>query len=206
MLLLLLAGCSFRPSMRPYDEKGLTGTTSAPTSLKALARVELARDIKGRATVLVKSPDKIRIEVYGPMNRIVAVVAGDSEDCTLYYRGRLSGCRWDDPALAGPAGPRELVPILLGTGGAVFGDKKGWTTTTDRDGNPAEIVRLGSPELRISMGDYRTVMGAKIPFIFVIENGTKKLNIRYYSVVLNPRLDGDTFSLFLPDYGEEIGP
>jgi len=48
--------------------------------------------LKGRAALTIKSPDLIRVEIYGVMGKILTVVAGDSNECKVYKKGIIRKC------------------------------------------------------------------------------------------------------------------
>ncbi|HLE08649.1 MAG TPA: hypothetical protein VI914_03345, partial [Thermodesulfobacteriota bacterium] len=65
----ILSGCA--PLKLSYKHP-----QSAPNALKALAKIE-TDGLKGRITIILKSPDLMRIEFYGPLSGIAGVVAGN---------------------------------------------------------------------------------------------------------------------------------
>src|SRR3990172_3749665 len=93
----------------------------APNALKALAKVETG-GLKSKMTIILKSPDLMRIEFYGPLSGIAGVVAGNGKNCFLYSNGVKKSCNRDEEGSiyppsqspAPPLNPEELVPILLG--------------------------------------------------------------------------------------------
>jgi hypothetical protein len=69
--------------------------------------------------------------------------------------------------------------------------------STDGEGNISKLVKLseGAAVLKVSMDDWREVQGLKIPFAIAIEDGGERVNIRYFSVELDPVIGKDLFIL-----------
>jgi outer membrane lipoprotein-sorting protein len=187
-LLFILPACPSR-SIQP-----LPVLVKPPGSLRAEATVELEKiEFKGRAVILVKSPDLVRMDLLGPFNHVVSVIVSDSEGLSYYSNGEVRRYGWDDPLLPYPLRPGELVSLLMGRP-----ELKGYYEfSTDGEGNISKLVKLseGAAVLKVSMDDWREVQGLKIPFAIAIEDGGERVNIRYFSVELDPVIGKDLFIL-----------
>jgi hypothetical protein len=83
--------------------------------LRARAVVELEKkDLRGRAVILVKSPDLVRIDILGPFNQISAVIVSDRTALTFYSNGELRSYKWNDPLIPYSFSPSEFVTFLMG--------------------------------------------------------------------------------------------
>ena len=197
----ILSGCA--PLKLSYKHP-----QSAPNALKALAKIE-TDGLKGRITIILKSPDLMRIEFYGPLSGIAGVVAGNGKNCFLYSNGVTKSCNRDEegsiyppssstaPPLNPPLNPEELVPILLGME-ADLKDRTATRITKDKEGRVTEFIRFswdGSVLVRVALKDYRDISGVYIPFGIVIEGKKRRFSIEYYSVELNPEIDNEIFTL-----------
>ncbi len=96
--------------------------------------------LKGRAALTIKSPDLIRVEIYGAMGQILTVVAGDTNRCEVYKKGVIKECNWNEPALSGLITPRNLVPVLLGRGELAFQDSRQRQSFLDSYGRLTLII------------------------------------------------------------------
>jgi hypothetical protein len=105
-LFFLASSCAHIPSGAPL------------TAIKIHAEIE-ADGRTGRAIVFLKKPDLLRVELYGPLNRVETIMTGDSLRCSYYLEGEIKPCRWEDRI-----GPRELAITLL-EGGSSKGVETG---------------------------------------------------------------------------------
>src|SRR3990170_5939722 len=76
----ILSGCA--PLKLSYKHP-----QSAPNALKALAKIE-TDGLKGRITIILKSPDLMRIEFYGPLSGIAGVVAVKRQKLLFVFKRR----------------------------------------------------------------------------------------------------------------------
>jgi hypothetical protein len=166
--------------------------------------VELkARDLRGKALIVVKSPDKLRIDILGALKRPVFILASSGEDCDYFNNGKVSSCELNEGELALPFKLSELVGILLGSVQDIINGEKElgveWRLLRDTKERPSHLYKymsgdLKTPVLRVSMEDYRDVISddgrvlASLPYSIVIENDKERLSIQYKSV----ELDGET--------------
>ncbi len=217
LVLLTLTGCSIKNTRNadPYPQEVIPAASEieSPDSLTAMLRFSSKQTgLKGRASLTIKSPDLIRVEIYGIMGQILTVVAGDSNDCKVYKKGVIKECTWNEPELSGLLTPRNLVPILLGKGELAFRDSAERQSSLDGYGrltriiaNPETTALLATtknrpnPEqikpVKITIGDYRIVDGLRVPFSFVLDGKGDLLTINYYTLQPNPELPPSAFSL-----------
>lgn len=191
LLLLLISGCAQLKGSIPPDT-AVFG--KAPGSLRALAVVELEKmGFRGRAVILVKSPDLLRIDLLGPFGQVVAVIIGDGGRLAYYSKAESRAYSFEDTLLGYSLRPRELVSFLTGRPG----ENGHYEYDLDEEGNITGLVKLndGVPVLKVAMEDYRSVRGVPIPFAITIDDGTERLNISYSSVELDPELSGELFIL-----------
>jgi len=186
--------------MRPAAEEALAPPTVIPSTLRASAVVEMKRNftIAGRASILVKAPDSFRIEVTGPFGQTAMLLASDGERLYSSSDGKIKEFLWDDPDIPYSFEAEEAVSFLTGSPRpreAQLGP--GATEARDNWGRLKEYTKTaeGRPELKATLGDYRDINGAHIPFLIRIEDGRRTLTIRYTEAEVNPQIDEGLFSL-----------
>lgn len=157
---------------------------------EAIVEVEKIR-FKGRAVILVKGPDLVRMDLLNPFNQVASVILSDGKGLTYYSNGEVRHYGWDDPDLPHHLGPAELVSFLLGRPEK----KENYEFYTDGEGNISRLVKLndGAAVLEVSMDDWREVRGQKVPFLIGIDDGEQQLNIKYTYVELDPVIKNDLF-------------
>lgn len=197
---VLLGGCAgVNAPRRPPAE----AARARPKALRASAVVELRRSmpLAGRASVLVESPDKFRIEVAGPFNQVVALLVSDGRELFVFSGRKPEVFNWDDPSMPYPFSAGEVVSFLMGEAGALpalngAAVGNGYSVTRDVDGRVKDIVksRGGAEVLRVAMADYRSVSGAYIPFHITID-GRERLSIRYSEVEVDPDVAPGSFTI-----------
>lgn len=196
----MLGGCAalHAPQARPPAE----AVRARPKALRGEAVVELRRSIPlaGRASVLVESPDKFRIEVTGPFNQVIALLVSDGRELFVFSGRTPEVFDWEDPSMPYPFSAGEVVSFLMGEAGAPkavnMAAGNGYSVTTDGDGRVKDIVksRGGTEVLRVAMSDYRRVSGAYIPFHISID-GRERFSIRYSEVEVDPDVGPGSFSI-----------
>lgn len=190
---VLLAGCAALKSA-PVPQR--------PHSLRATAVVEVHRTLAliGRAAVLVKDPGSFRIEVYGPLNQVIALIISNGTNLYIYSEGDSASYRWGGPAIPYALGPDELASVLLGAwpphpsegapppngGYGIDRDGRGRVTGIRGEKDGAKVT--------VSFSQYASVDGFEIPFRISVDNGREKLVIRYSAVEVNPILAEELFS------------
>lgn len=203
-----LAGCSIKNTKRinayPQEITPASTDVKSPDSLTAMLRFSSTKTgFKGRAYLTIKSPDLLRVEIYGALGQILTVVAGDSDNCNVYAKGDVRKCEWDEPVLSGLITPADLVPILLGKGTMAFKDSVQRQSSSDNFGRLTQIIArreavsdVRSDEtIRITIGDYRIVQGFRTPFRFLIQNKKEELRLEYYSLTPNPPIQHSIFTI-----------
>lgn len=186
-LLFFLPGCAAISPIRPQPV-----LLTPPGSLRAEAIVEIEKiRFRGRAVILVKAPDLVRMDLLNPFNQVASVILSDPKGLTYYSNGEVRHYGWDDPQVPYHLGPVELVSFLLGRPEK----KENYEFYTDGEGNISRLVKSndGAVVLEVSMDDWREVRGQKIPFLIGMDDGEQQLNIKYTYVELDPVIKKDLF-------------
>lgn len=193
---LVMYGCATIKA--PEVSRDTLHGAASPQSINAQAIVELKRafSVRGRATVLVRSPDSFRIVVTGPFDQPMAVLSGDAESLFVYTAGKTEVYGWEDPDMPYPFTSKELVSVLLGDARVVDHGNVRYDVTGGRDA-AVVITKLndGDRVLRISMDDFREVAGKKLPFHITIEDKKSAIQIRYTSVEIDPEIKDSAFDM-----------
>ncbi len=159
---------------------------------------------KAKAEIVVKRPGMIRVTVFGPMKRVIAVLAGDPDNCFIFSDGIVRRCEWNGGEAADGGffrfiDPALVVPFVLGDT-----DMHGVTKGGDKDSyilkklaGQATSSKGTGGKVTVTASDYREVAGVKVPFSITIENGAERLTIEYKTVELNSELDERLFKLTL---------
>ncbi len=189
---MVLAGCA---GVKPKETLPPPGRV--PASLSAQAVVELKRTIpvSGRAQVNAKSPASFRIEVQGPFGQTAALLSSDGDATYLLTEEGLEEFRKGSPDTPYSLGPEEITGLLLGDPKAGSGTLSGAQVRRDEAGHITSFLKTspGKDDLKVSLDDYRDVAGAHIPFIITIENGKRKIEIRYKAVEIDTEIDDAVF-------------
>lgn len=194
---LLLTGCA---AMKPSGEEPLGPPKLTASSIRARAVVELKRDAStaaGRAAILAKAPGSFRIEVFGPFGLTAALIASDGQKLFVNSEGQLNEFFWGDPEIPYSFEAQEVVSFLTGAAVMPTMDAPGVNASRDEWGRLREYSRTseGRDGLKVTLGEYREVGGAHIPFLIRIEDGKRDLAIKYTEVEINPFIEEDLFSL-----------
>lgn len=101
LLFLLMSSCSFKGTASlDAAQRARLLNAPPPDSIRARARVTLeGSSLKGRAIVLVKAPDMIRIDVLGPMGGLAFALSFDGYNCHYLEDGEPKRCLWKGPWL-----------------------------------------------------------------------------------------------------------
>lgn len=206
--LVFAAGCA---AMRPA-ERAAVPPTATVSSLRAKAIVEVNRGfftVAGRASILARSPGSFRIEVFAPFGQTMLLMVSDGTELYLAHDGRAEKYRWDDPDIPFPFDAGTAFSFLTGApktapasaGGGETRDSWGRLT------GYAGTVEGGRP-LSVTLGDYRDIDGAHIPFRIRfdgldLDDDTRGLAIRYTEAEVNPALEDGLFS---PEAGPPVEP
>lgn len=194
--LLIMTGCA---GMKPAGQEPSLPSTTA-SSIRATGVVEMKKNstsARGRANILAKSPGSFRIEVFGPFGQVAALVASDGERLLVSSEGKSKVFLWGDPSLPYSFKADEAVSFLTG---APPGLKTGALERVDENGRLVEYSRPidGRPDLKVSLGDYKVVSGATIPFRISFEDGNRGLTIKYTEVEINHPFEDGFFKVEAP--------
>lgn len=199
---LFLSGCA---ALKQKEAEKRPSRKAA--SLRAEASVVLKKiiPIGGHAVIIVKSPDKFRIEVFGPFGQVMALLASDGTSFYMFSGDEAKKMDMDDPAFPYPFKAKEAVSFLLGSpsgqfaqaaldGGVKAGDRE---MTSDSEGRLAKFVKYkkGRPAFTVELSDYRAVSGVDLPFNISIKGQKEGLSIKYASVEIDPEIDPDAFNI-----------
>lgn len=194
---LVLSGCA---AMKPAGEEPLGPPTITASSIRARAVVELKKDAStaaGRAAILAKAPGSFRIEIFGPFGLTAALIASDGQKLFINSDGQVSEFFWGDPEIPYSFKAEEVVSFLTGAPYPPALDMPGVSASRDDRGRLREYSRASEDRdgLKVTLGEYREVDGAHIPFLIRIKDGKRDLAIKYTEVEINPFIEEDLFSL-----------
>lgn len=190
--------------MRPAGEDILTPPTIIPSSLRAKAVVEIKKNvltIAGRASILAKAPGSFRIEVVGPFGQTMMLLASDGTKLYISSEGKIKEFLWGDPDIPYSFEAGEAFSFLTGAPGPKeAGYKPNAIETRDKWGRLTGYTKTveGRDGLKVTLGEYRDIGGAHIPFRIRIEDGKRDLTIKYTEAEVNPQLDEELFMLTAP--------
>ena len=197
----LLAVCSFLiavtgcAGIKPPKELPPPGRV--PYSIRAQAVVEIKRliPVSGRANVIAKSPASFRIEVFGPFGQTAALLSSDGETTYVLTEKGIEEFRKGDADVPYSLAPEDITSLLIGGTTAGTQALVGADIRRDDAGRLKSFSKAtpGKEDLNVSLDDYRDVAGAHIPFIITIENGKRKIEIKYKAVEVDPDIDDGVF-------------
>ena len=192
---LILSGCA---AMKPAGEEPLGPPKLTASSIRARAVVEIKKNdltAAGRAAILAKAPGSFRIEVFGPFGLTAALIASDGQKLFVNSDGQINEFFWGDPEIPYSFEAEEVVSFLTGAPYTPALDIPGVNASRDEWGRLREYSRAaeGRDGLKVTLGEYREVNGAHIPFLIRIEDGKRDLTIKYTEVEINPLIEGDLF-------------
>lgn len=179
IFLLVPSGCAYLKTGETPYHKG-----PRPDSLKAEAVIEVfGKDrLKGRATIILKAPDKFRIEVAGAFLQTAMAVASNGSVIETYSNGETRSYFPVQGVNPYPFTPQELVSALLIA--ETPGKGNDYIITLDSMGLPVEMKKLNGQDVLFTIGysDFRAVNGFYLPFSVVISYGYERIEIRYTSI------------------------
>lgn len=191
-VLIAIAGCA---GIKPKELPGPPGRV--PSSIRAQAVVEIKRliPVSGRAQVIAKSPASFRIEVQGPFGQTAALLSSDGETTYVLTEKGIEEFHKGDAGAPYSLKPEEITALLLGVPRAGAQALAGSDIRRDEAGRLKSFSKAvpGKEDLSVSLDDYRDVSGAHIPFIITIENGKRKIEIKYKAVEVDPDIDESVF-------------
>ncbi|MBI5971436.1 MAG: hypothetical protein HY884_09820 [Deltaproteobacteria bacterium] len=186
---LSIYGCGLQKTVAP---------ASKPLPLRSLRSAAVitlknnGAEISGRASVIVKSPDFLRIEVYGPLGGIAALFIYDgvslyihSDDGAALYNGHNV-----DTALPLPA----QILVLALTGDTLrLKDLAGVDLNTS--GMDVTKHEFGLQTGSVRLFDFRDVDGFFVPFSIVIREikTGRVITIEHSRVEINPDVPPSAF-------------
>ena len=174
------------------------------------------KETRGKAALLVKGPDKVRIEIFGPFGQVAAVLVSDARGLSIFsnHESTFFSRREEAPF---SFTPDELAGFIMGVyaqepkggGGGEGGEggeggsggaADGYTIERDSAGDIQEIFvySRASNGRSIVMKDFRPLQGVWFPFSVSVEDANARLYIRYSSVELNLDLDDALFIHLVP--------
>ncbi|MEK6531864.1 MAG: hypothetical protein AABZ23_05150 [Deltaproteobacteria bacterium] len=179
LFFLIPSGCAYLKTKKtPYD-KG-----PRPDSLKAEAVIDVfGKDrLKGRAIIILKAPDKFRIEVAGAFLQTAMAIASNGSVIETYSNGETRAYFPVQGINPYPFTPQELVSALLLA--EIPGKGNDYRITLDSMGFPVEMKKLNGQDVLFTIGysDFRTVNGFYLPFSVVISYGYERVEIRYAAI------------------------
>lgn len=149
-------------------------------------------EISGRASVVVKAPASLRVEVYGPLGGVSALIIYNGEQLYVYSDG--IGKTYDalDMGSALPLHPETIVRALTGDIGGI----KGLSMASEGSGIDMVEYAGGTKTASARLGDFRVVDGAQIPFSIVIEDlkTGKTITVEHSRVEINPDVPNGAFA------------
>jgi outer membrane lipoprotein-sorting protein len=146
------------------------------------------REFKGKAAILVKGPDKVRIEIFDILGQVAAIIVSDADalsifsnnDSNFYSREASTPLIFSAP---------ELAAFLMGI------DERQANLSSDKERVEAGVeVEARS----VLFEDFRELKGARFPFSLTVDDGKERLLVRYSSIEINPELDDSLFNHILP--------
>lgn len=213
---LVFTGCAFLPphAQKVSDEQNVCPDPAIIASLqkkseilqtlKGSAQVKTifkdGREIAGRAVIIVKRPDRFRMEVSGPFNQTAFII--------IYNGGKISLFSFQENKLYTDyplqVETSRLPQYLLGlpssknsaqeAGGINSGDEQ---VLINHECNIKEIALSGAKDaahLKVSMDSYEEIDGFNFPFTISISNKESDIFIRYEHIELNRRISDDLFN------------
>ncbi|MBI4949271.1 MAG: hypothetical protein HY955_03905 [Deltaproteobacteria bacterium] len=191
---VFFAGCAVVKPLPP--EAPVTRASEAPVSIRAEAIVVMKRrmDLGGRAVILAEAPDKFRIEVTGPFNHLAALLVSDGRSFFSYIGDDTEVKDWDDPRLPYSFSSSEIVSFLLGAQADKEAADRGFEVSKDADRSVFKRHRKNG-DLKVELSDFRSIGTLRIPYRIDIEDGKRRLTVKYSSVEVNPSIDPMSFDI-----------
>lgn len=191
-LLFAMAGCA---GVKPKELPTPPGRVPSSLMANAVVEIKMIVPVSGRAQVIAKSPASFRIEVQGPFGQTAALLSSDGETTYVLTEEGLEEFQKGAPDTPYSLGPEEITGLLLGDPKTGSGYLSGAQVRRDEAGHITSFLKTspGKDDLSVFLDDYRDVSGAHIPFIITIENGKRKIEIRYRAVEVDPDVDDTVF-------------
>ncbi len=182
-----------------FEDLGQRASIALPESLSGRAVIRLSgideREFKGKAVILVKGPDKARIEIFDLFGQVAAVIVSDANALSIFSNNDSSFFTRDGKTPLNFTAD-ELASFLMGMSA---GQRDGGSGE-EIQANPAEPQgQADAAALRtVLFEDFRDLEGLQFPFSLSVEDGKERLSVRYSSIELNPELNDALFNHILP--------
>ncbi|MDH4226834.1 MAG: hypothetical protein OEV59_03645 [Deltaproteobacteria bacterium] len=193
-LFVLLAGCVSAPAIKP--DCAAAGVIST-LRITALIKHENSENA-ARAVMYVRRPDAMRFEVYGAMNRRIAIIAASDKGCAYYSEGSVRDC--DESNGSNPLTlltAREVVEFLFddrGAFGGILSDS--WQLERSADGRIAKAVKAVGPlSVVVTLGGYEETGCVMLPRSMRVESRGESFEIVVKGAKPNVDLDDGAFEL-----------
>jgi len=191
---VFFVGCAVVKPLPP--EAPVTRAFEAPLSIRAEAIVVMKKriDLGGRAVILAEAPDKFRIEVTGPFNHLAALLVSDGRSFFSHIWDDTEVKDWDDPRLPYSFNSSEIVSFLLGAQADKEAENRGFEVSKDAERTVFKRPRKNG-DLKVELSDFRNIGTLRIPYRIDIEDGKRRITVRYSSVEVNPAIDPMAFDI-----------
>lgn len=172
-------------------ETGSRIPLAIPESLSGRAVIKLfgvdEREFKGKGAILVKGPDKARIEIFDLFGQVVAVIVSDDYALSIFSNNDSSFFTRDGKTPLNFTAD-ELASFLMGMSAGEDAE----VPLAEQQGIVDDALR------RVFFDDFRDIEGLLFPFSLFVEDGKERFSVRYSSIELNPELDDALFEHILP--------
>lgn len=191
---LFFAGCAGVKPLPP--EAPAVKPSEAPASIRAEAIIVFKRliDLTGRAVITAEGPDKFRIEVSGPFNQTAALLVSDGKTFFSHIGDSTEIKDWDDPRLPYSFSSSEIVSFLLGVPADKEAEDRGFEVSKDAERTIFKRPRKDGV-LKVELSDFRNIGTLRIPYRIAIDDGKRRITVRYSSVEVNPEIDSAAFDI-----------
>lgn len=165
---LFFTGCA---SLPPPPTSPLADIQTLKGSAHVNIKFKDGREIAGIAAIIVKRPDRFRLEISGPFNQTAFIIIYNGEKMSLFsfQENKL----YTDYPL--PVEASRLPQYLLGL------------PASKNNGQEAEGIK-------VSMNSYEEIDGFNFPFAISINNKGVDIFIKYDNVQLNRQIEDDLFN------------
>ena len=191
-----MTGCSIPLKSSRVTQSGeqtLRPPAALVQSLRARAVIRLSgnkeREFTGKAVVLVKGPDKVRLEIFDLFGQMAAVIVSDGHALSVFSNNNSKFFTRDEKRPLIFQAP-ELANFLMGVEAASEEFHAGRTALDYSQG--------GLYSRKILFEDFRDLEGALFPFSLSVEDGRERFSVSYSSIELNPELDDSLFNHIAP--------
>jgi outer membrane lipoprotein-sorting protein len=197
---LWLAGCAPLRSTSAIqrDEALLSARLGSKETLRARAVIKMSvnggKETRAKAALLVKRPDKVRVELFGPFGQVVAVMVSNADGLSI-LSDKENGLFPHSEESPFNFPPEELADFIMGTA------LEGYIAKRDKYGNIEELRSDGGEGdgHTVILKDFQLTEDVYFPFSIYVEDKFGSLLVSYSSIELNHELKD---ALFInPDEG-----